>query len=216
MSPRACQHRRFDLIQQGWITGLTLLSLPLAASDFTDPAPPEVSTPPAGAVAAAPVAIPGLTYHAAPAPLSPEAVTADWPRFLGPTDDVKTSETHLLDRFPEGGPKKVWELEKGISYTTPVIAGGKLVIFNRFEDEEVIQCLEPETGKQFWSHRYPVTYTDRYGFNGGPAGGSCPSDHAHFLCARCRKMTCMPRQPLPWVRAPKGAKLPPTGRVVSA
>ena len=79
---RASQHRLFSFIQQGSVTGLTLLSLSLTAEDFTDPAPPEVSTPPSGAVAAAPADIPGLIYHAPPKPLSPEAVTADWPRFL--------------------------------------------------------------------------------------------------------------------------------------
>lgn len=191
MFPRACQHRLFALIQQGLVIGLTLLILPLAASDFTDPAPPEVSTPPAGAVAAAPADIPGLTYHAPPKPLSPDAVTADWPRFLGPTDNVKTSETHLLERFPEGGLKKVWELEKGISYTTPVIAGGKLVIFNRFDDEEVIQCLEPETGKQFWSHRYPVTYTDRYGFNGGPRASAVLDSGKVYTLGVTSVLTCL-------------------------
>lgn len=190
---RASQHRLFSFIQRGLVTGLTLLSLSLTAEDFTDPAPPEVSTPPSGAVAPAPAPadIPGLTYHAPPKPLSPEAVTADWPRFLGPTDDAKSPETRLLDRFPEGGPKKVWELEKGISYTTPVIAGGKLVIFNRFEDEEVIQCLEPETGKQFWSHRYPVTYTDRYGFNGGPRASAVLDSGKVYTLGVTSVLTCL-------------------------
>jgi len=123
---------------------------------------------PPASVAAEPVAFPGLTYHAAPKPLAPDAVTADWPRFLGPTDNARTTETHLLERFPQGGLQKVWEMEKGNSYTSPVIAEGKLIVFHRKGDEEVVQCLEPETGKQFWSFAYPSAYRDRYGFNNGP------------------------------------------------
>jgi len=191
MSPRARQHRFFALTQQGWVFGLTLWSLPLLADEFTDPATPTVSSPPAETTAVEAVAIPGLTFHAAPKPLTPDAVTADWPRFLGPTDNARTTETHLLDRFPKDGLKKVWELEKGISYTSPVIAAGKLVTFNRFEDEEVVQCLDPETGKQIWSYRYPVSYTDRYGFNGGPRASAVLDSGKVYTLGVTSMLTCL-------------------------
>ena len=35
-------------------------------------------------------------FHAPPKPLSPEAVTEDWPRFLGPRHDLHSRETELL------------------------------------------------------------------------------------------------------------------------
>jgi outer membrane protein assembly factor BamB len=137
------------------------------AEPVEDPAPPEVSEV---SEAAEPTAEPfdRITYHAAPKALSPEAVTAEWPRFLGPNDNATTPETHLLSKFPEGGPAKVWEMEKGTGYTSPVIADGKLVFFDRILNNETIDCLDPETGKRFWTHSYPIVYTDRYGFNNGP------------------------------------------------
>ncbi|NLT71599.1 MAG: PQQ-binding-like beta-propeller repeat protein [Verrucomicrobiaceae bacterium] len=193
LSPRPCPFRLSHLFQGGLVLGLTLLGLSLSADPFPDPAPPTVSAAPAPATEAtsAPVAIPGLTYHGPPKPLSPEAVTAAWPRFLGPTDNAKSPETHLLDDFPEEGLKKVWELEKGISYTSPVIAGGKLVIFNRFENDEVVQCLDPETGKQFWSYRYPVAYTDRYGFNGGPRASAVLDSGKVYTLGVTSVLTCL-------------------------
>ncbi len=176
-----------------WLLGLTLSGLPglLSAQPFVDPAPPAVAEAPAEAATPDPVDVPGLTYHAAPKPLAPEAVTADWPRFLGPTDDAKSPETHLLERFPEGGPAKVWEMEKGNSYTTPVIVGGRLVFFHRLDDEEVIQCLDPETGKQFWSHRYPVEYRDRYGFNNGPRASAVIAEGRVYTLGAASALTCL-------------------------
>ncbi|MBL9157220.1 MAG: PQQ-like beta-propeller repeat protein [Verrucomicrobiales bacterium] len=182
-----------SVIQPSLVLGLTLLGLPLSlrAQGFIDPAPPQVATIPADATAKEATTFPGLTYHAAPKPLAEGAVTADWPRFLGPSDDAKTPETHLLEKFPEGGLYKVWEMEKGSSYTSPAIVGDRLVVFNRQGDEEVIQCLEPETGKQYWSHAYPSSYRDRYGFNDGPRASAVIAEGRVFTLGAESVLTCL-------------------------
>src|ERR1700757_1400437 len=58
-----------------------------------DPAPPrfhklaDLPTP-------TPQAFDRLAFHQAPKPLSQEAKTSDWPRLLGPSDNVTSPETH--------------------------------------------------------------------------------------------------------------------------
>lgn len=180
----------FHSTQQGLVIGLTLLCAPAAGSDFADPAPPTVTE--------AKKEVPGeatpferLTYFSAPKPLDPDAVVSDWPRFLGPTDDCKTPETHLLDTIPEGGLTKVWEMEKGSGYTSPVFGKGKLVFFDRIGDEEIIQCLEPETGKEIWSHSDPVVYQDRYGFNNGPRASAVIDGDRVFTLGVTSRLTCL-------------------------
>jgi Fur family ferric uptake transcriptional regulator len=37
--------------------------------------------------------------------------------------------------------------------------------------------------------------------------GGCAGNHIHFLCSRCDRMSCLPEQPLPWVSAPRGARI---------
>ncbi len=110
----------------------------------------------------------GLTFHAPPWPLPAGAVTEDWPHFLGPHHNATTGETKLLDRWPAGGPKKVWEMESGEGYACPTIVGGRLVYFHRVGGKETVDCLDPETGRRFWRFDYPVAYEDRYGFSPGP------------------------------------------------
>ncbi|MBU6178521.1 MAG: PQQ-binding-like beta-propeller repeat protein [Verrucomicrobia bacterium] len=180
-------------IRSSWLAGLTLLMTPHPAlpQGFTDPSPPQAKSAPEAAPALDPVSFPGLVFHAAPKPLAEDAKTSDWPRFLGPSDDARTPETHLLDRFPEGGLKKVWEMEKGNSYTSPVVAAGRMVVFNRKGDEEVVQCLDPETGKQFWTFAYPSGYRDRYGFNNGPRASAVLGEGRVFTLGVESVLTCL-------------------------
>ncbi len=121
-----------------------------------------------------------LRFFTAPKKRAQSAVNESWPRFLGPNDNATTGETNLLGKFPEGGLARVWSLEKGTGYTSPVIGEGKLVLFDRLGDEEVTLCLHPETGQTVWEHRYPVEYEDRYGFLNGPRASAVISEGQVF------------------------------------
>ncbi len=123
------------------------------------------------AAAAEPVEWKGLTFHAAPKPLVPGAVTEDWPRFLGPSDAPVSKETGIAQEFTATGPAKVWQCVKGEGYASPAIVGGKLVLFHRVGDKERIDCLDALNGRRYWSHDYPVEYRDEFGYSGGPRCG---------------------------------------------
>lgn len=160
------------------------------AADFADPGAPEVREV-TTAPATESTTFEQLTYHAAPKPLSPDAVTANWPRFLGPSDDGKTPETMLINTFPEGGPKKVWEMDKGSGYTSPVVVDGRLVFFDRIDGDEVTDCLDPETGRRFWRHSDEVSYTDRYGFNNGPRASAVIAEGKVVTLGVTSRLTCL-------------------------
>lgn len=100
-----------------------------------------------------------------PKPLSPGANTHEWASFLGPTHNAVSTETRLTRSLP---PRLVWELPKGESYSSPAVAGGRLVFLHRVGNEEVVECLDPETGAEQWQMRYRTAYEDRYGYNNGP------------------------------------------------
>lgn len=103
--------------------------------------------------------------HAKPKPLAQNAVTHDWPSFLGPSHDSRSTETPLSRALP---PPLVWELPKGTGYTSPAITGDRLLFLHRIGDEEIVICLHPETGARSWDFRYPTNFEDRYGYNNGP------------------------------------------------
>jgi len=97
---------------------LLLLTAPDAAG-ATDAASPPISGAP-------------------PKPLARDAVTSDWPRFLGPTDDAHSPETRLARALALGDPPVVWEAARGEGYASPVVAGDRLVLFHRVGGREVI------------------------------------------------------------------------------
>jgi outer membrane protein assembly factor BamB len=102
---------------------------------------------------------------AKPKPLSPAAVTHDWTAFLGPTHNAVSTETKLSRVFP---PPLVWEFPKGTSYSSPAIHGERLVFIHRLGHEEVVECMDAQTGASHWQFRYGTVFEDRYGYNNGP------------------------------------------------
>ena len=103
--------------------------------------------------------------HGKPKPLSSDAITDDWPSFLGPSHNAVSIETRLNRNLP---PPLLWEFPKGTGYGSPAIADNRLVFMHRQVDHEIVECLHPETGAPYWQYQYATSYRDRYGYNNGP------------------------------------------------
>ncbi len=83
------------------------------------------------------------------------AQAADWPQWRGPQRTGVSAETGLLKQWPEEGPKLLWQI-KDISegYGTAAVAGSRLyVVGNRGLENESVQALTVEDGKEIWSTR---------------------------------------------------------------
>jgi outer membrane protein assembly factor BamB len=93
---------------------------------------------------------------------------ADWPQFLGPNRDGISPEKGLLQSWPRSGPPVLWQKEVGEGYSGPVIAGGKLILFHRVGDNDIVACLDADTGKERWKFAYPTSYQDQLGKGDGP------------------------------------------------
>ncbi|HEY4309479.1 MAG TPA: PQQ-binding-like beta-propeller repeat protein [Pirellulales bacterium] len=107
-----------------------------------------------------------------PAALPPDLGTRtggeDWPCFLGPTGDSKSSERGILTTWPRQGPPVVWQHRLGTGYGMPSISRGRLFQFSRFGGQARLECLKSETGEPLWKFEYPTEYEDLYGYDNGP------------------------------------------------
>lgn len=101
-------------------------------------------------------------------PFLPFLLAADWPQHLGPNRDGHSPETGLLRTWPKDGPTQVWKKDLGHGWAGPAVAGERLIIFHRVGDEEVIDCLDPATGKERWKSAYRTRYIDDFSFDDGP------------------------------------------------
>jgi outer membrane protein assembly factor BamB len=165
----------------------------VSGQTFTDPAPPRVHELP-DIPPPEPKDYPGLKYRAAPKPLAPGAVTHDWRDFLGPAHNGVSTEDPLLKQFGKTGPAVVWEAPKGEGYASPAVVGERVILFHRIGDEEVVECLQAETGKRYWSTQYPTAYEDRYGWGKGPrcppvSDGQCVYTYGTEGKLHCLKLT---------------------------
>ena len=46
--------------------------------------------------------------------------------------------------------------------------GERLVFIHRLANEEIVECMHPETAASQWKFRYGTVFEDRYGYNNGP------------------------------------------------
>jgi outer membrane protein assembly factor BamB len=93
---------------------------------------------------------------------------ADWPQFLGPRRDSTSTETGLLQTWDAKGPPVLWQKEVGEGFSTPVAAGGRLILFHRVGNEDLVECLDAASGRGVWKHADPTKYEDPLGKGDGP------------------------------------------------
>jgi outer membrane protein assembly factor BamB len=120
-----------------------------------------------------------------------EGSVGDWPQFLGPHANGISDETGLLDRWTTNGPPVVWEKSIGPGYGAPSVLGHRLVFHQRVEDEEIVECLDADTGKSLWRFAYPSHFVDPYGYNNGPRGTPLLASNLCYTFGAEGKLTCL-------------------------
>src|SRR5688572_12131907 len=80
----------------------------------------------------------------------------DWPQWRGAKRDGVAAGT-ASKAWPERLTQK-WQTTVGVGHSSPVVAGNRIYLFTRQGEDEVVRCLELETGKEIWSDRYAVPY----------------------------------------------------------
>src|SRR5262245_40723291 len=93
---------------------------------------------------------------------------SDWPQFLGPDRDGIYRGPALLETWPSGGPRVGWKKQVGEGFSGPVVSQGRLILFHRVGNNEVVESLDARTGASQWQYSYPTSYRDDFGFDEGP------------------------------------------------
>ncbi|MBM3821984.1 MAG: PQQ-like beta-propeller repeat protein [Verrucomicrobia bacterium] len=90
---------------------------------------------------------------------SPEA---GWPQFRGPSRDGVSRETGLLQSWPEGGPKRIWEVQGlGRGYSSPILVGSRVFVTGDVGDHLKISALDL-SGRSIWSVTNGAAWKDPY------------------------------------------------------
>lgn len=92
----------------------------------------------------------------------------DWPQYLGTARDGVYRGVALADSWPASGPRVLWQRPVGAGFSGPIVVDGKLLLFHRVKNEEVLEALNIASGATVWRYAYPTTYRDDFGFDEGP------------------------------------------------
>lgn len=144
------------------------------------PAPRGDEEPTAGSGTAAPVA-----------DLRTRKFGVDWPSFLGPAGDSKSPERGILTKWPQQGPRLVWQSRVGTGYGMPAISRGRLFEFDRYGNRARLTCMKSETGEALWQFEYPTDYEDMYGYNNGPRCSPVVDDDRVYIFGAEGMLHCL-------------------------
>lgn len=113
----------------------------------------------------------------------------DWPQWRGPNRDGISRETGWRTDWPAEGPKKLWEADVGIGYSSISVSAGRVFTMGNVNETDVISCFDAETGKLLWKHEYPCSSKDPNGYPGPRCTPTVDGErvytvsrHGHFFC----------------------------------
>jgi len=125
------------------------------------------------------LAVPFLSLSLLPSSGLAQQSRPAWPQLGGPTRDFRVASAELADRWPDGGPRRLWSRTLGEGYSSILVEGDTLVTMYRADDREVVVALDAGTGATRWEHAYDAPlahdgYVDVWLNAAGPGPYSTP------------------------------------------
>ncbi len=109
-----------------------------------------------------------LLIGAAGVALAAGAAAQDWPQFLGPARTGVYAGPPLAETWGADGPRVLWRKTIGAGFSGPVVVQGRVILFHRLANEEIVDAIDARTGAAQWRYAYPTAYRDDFGFDEGP------------------------------------------------
>ena len=100
--------------------------------------------------------------------------SSDWPQWGGPSRDFKTDSNKLADRWPTGGPRRIWVRPLGAGHSSIVSDNGRLYTMYRKNGSEFMVCLDAANGKTLWENSYAAPLYPRMDMSYGSGPHSTP------------------------------------------
>jgi outer membrane protein assembly factor BamB len=85
-----------------------------------------------------------------------ELWSQDWPQFRGPGRDSKVTAFNPPALWPDSL-VPAWKIKVGTGDASPVISNNRIYLHTRQEGDEVVLCIDPESGKTIWAYKYAAT-----------------------------------------------------------
>jgi outer membrane protein assembly factor BamB len=121
----------------------------------------------------------------------------DWPTFRGPERTAVSPDTDLLTKWPEEGPKLVWETAgAGRGYSSMAISGQRIYTLGDApstadDQDEYLLCFDQATGKQLWKTKTgPAWTTGKPNWHSSRCTPSVDGERVYALTAHGELISC--------------------------
>ncbi len=120
---------------------------------------------------------------------------ADWTQWGGPTRDFRVSEAKLPKAMPTP-PRKLWTRDLGDGYSMILAEAGRLYTMYRSGGDEVVICLNADTGEVAWEHKYAAPLPDDMNkdFGIGPRSTPLIVGDRLFAVGASAKLHCLDKK----------------------
>src|SRR3712207_6536940 len=81
----------------------------------------------------------------------------DWAQWRGPARDGTVPAKNTPGSWPKSV-NRVWRVESGEGYSSPVIANGRAFVHSRRDPEEIVSALGLADGKILWQQKYAAPF----------------------------------------------------------
>lgn len=125
--------------------------------------------------------------------LADALAVAQWPQWGGPNRNFVVETDGLADRWPEGGPTKLWHRELGDGYSAIVVDHGVLYTMYGEEGAECTVALNAKTGRTRWVYRNPAPFKGSE-FGPGPHATPVISGNRLFTVGANAIMHCFDKK----------------------
>lgn len=91
------------------------------------------------------------------------SAASDWPQFLGPQRSGVSAETGLIDSFPAGGPKELWQVDAVGGMSGVAVADGAAYTMIQDGDQQSVLSVAAATGETRWQAPVGAAYGNSMG-----------------------------------------------------
>ena len=85
------------------------------------------------------------------------ATAQDWTQWRGPARDGSVTTKNTPTAWPESL-QRLWRVEIGEGYSSPVVSGGSAFVHGRRDPEEIVASINLADGKVIWEQKYQAAF----------------------------------------------------------
>lgn len=118
---------------------------------------------------------------------------ADWPQWQGVDRTAVSTETGLLQEWPEEGPPLAWRIEGlGGGDSAPAVVDGRLYGLSNRDGQEIVWCLSEADGSEVWTASLgPAVEQERRQSKEGPGGTPTVSGSHLYVIGMGGRVACL-------------------------